>query len=146
MPSPTSFLLAFTSEQTSHGVEHPFGQFGSLWSPGYVPSHDPAHPSLLAFGVRGMLERRPWCCASAAQPEPERWRVTSTSLATDTKNSARRAAVGNVTSISARPSTGICKYTCEYIYTYIYIHIYKNAVCQRESWWKTRMLRRGESC
>ena len=64
MPSP-AFLLAFIAEQTSYGMEYPFGQFGSA-----VPAMSPPKilptPSLLGE-AEGMLERQPPCCVSTAQ-------------------------------------------------------------------------------
>ena len=72
-PLSFSFLLAFIAEQTSYGMEYPFGQFGSAVLAVSPPKLLPT-PSLL---LGGMLERslgavtKPWC-------------VTNTSLAAST--------------------------------------------------------------
>ena len=93
-PHPSSFLLAFMAEQTSYGMEGPFGQFGSAVLAVSPPRILPT-PSLL--GERGgMLERQPCCCASTAQQQPKHWCVSNIFLATNTKHSTMRAAIGKL--------------------------------------------------
>ena len=48
-PRPPSFLLAFVAEQTSYGMEYPFGQFGSAVLAVSPPKILPT-PSLLVRG------------------------------------------------------------------------------------------------
>lgn len=52
------------------------------------------------------LERKPCCCVSAAQQQPQHWCFNNPVLATNMKHRAMWAAIRKVTSISARSGTG----------------------------------------
>lgn len=94
-----SSFLACIAQQTSCGMEYPFGQFGSA---GLVvtPARILPHPT-----NGGILERQHWYCASSAQQEPKHWGVTNTFVATNTEHRTVRAAMGKVNSIPVRTNT-----------------------------------------
>jgi len=103
-PSSCSFLLSFIADVIWYVIS-----FWSAWvsCPGYVPSQSLAHSKLT--GCWGWGWKMGWkessCCGSTAQQLPNHWCVISTPLATNTKHSTMRAAVGKVNSIPARPNT-----------------------------------------
>jgi len=100
---PSSFLLAFLLSMTSHSMKYPFGQFGSVLLATSPPSLLPTS-SLLAFGRGVGVERALmlWehCSAVAKTVECSR-----DLLATATKHTTIRAAMGKVNSTPTRPHT-----------------------------------------
>ena len=86
-PFPDFLLLSRILYSTGYSC----GQCGSA-----VPAMSPRNllptPILLAFMGKG-VERKPWCCASPVQQQPNQWCVTNTVLATTGKHSTVLAAV-----------------------------------------------------
>lgn len=96
------FLLAFIAGQMPNGMEYSFGQFGSD-----ILALSPYKISLiLSQLLRGK------CCWDSldAVPVPlsstKYWCVINTFLTPSAKHSAQRSAVGEINSISAKPTTG----------------------------------------
>lgn len=92
-----SFLLAFIAEQTSYAIEHPFGHLGSDILAVYPLQILPS-PSLLARGKCETIKDSLYAVQAL---------LSSSQNTFLTKYSTMTAAVGKITSISARPSTSV---------------------------------------
>lgn len=98
---PHPFLLAFIAGKMPNGMEYFFGQFGSD-----VLAVSPSKISLI---LSPLVRGKRWDSLDAV-PAPlsstKYQCVINTSLAPSAKHSALRSAVGEINSISAKPTTG----------------------------------------